>query len=191
MLRFADRRFYGNWWSSRDTVRYFSAWNHIIKHWIIEYTYVPLIKRGASPMTAGLLVSLGSALLHDYVYLMGPGFVIWVQIAVISAAIIPGLIVARIRQCFSRSPGDADATAGAETEGKGSEEKGSCFLLQVLGTTVISFFLLLEYWSRVNCPSGTAAAGNATLVHLVTDIVIPRSLSCLSFNFTIIPWMEA
>ena len=142
-------------------------------------------------MTAGLLVSLGSALLHDYVYLMGPGFLIWVQLAVISVALIPGLIVARIRQCFSRSPADSQAAAKAEAEGKGSEEKGSCFLLQVLGTTVISFFLLLEYWSRVNCPSTTAAAGNATLVHLMTDIVVPHSLSCLSFNFTVVPWMEA
>ena len=186
VLRFADRHFYGNWWSATDATALFKHWNLIIKHWIVDYVYAPLIKRGSSRLFAGTLVSLSSSVLHDYVYTIATGFLNPLSFYVFIVLMIPGLVVQAL--AGRRGPAPAsDQESGGEERGATSDKPGSHYSLQI--TLLMNFlltgtFAVVEYWSRVNCPLDAAAAGNATLAAIVTGFVVPRSLSCVSFDFT-------
>jgi len=67
LTRFADRRFYSDWWNAGDLAEYWRKWNHPIHHWLIRHIYFPLIRRKFSPDSAKLLTFLFSAVAHEYV----------------------------------------------------------------------------------------------------------------------------
>ncbi|RWS06668.1 Sterol O-acyltransferase 1-like protein [Dinothrombium tinctorium] len=42
MLRFADRMFYDEWWTSSQFSKYFRKWNLVVSDWLHTYLYQPI-----------------------------------------------------------------------------------------------------------------------------------------------------
>lgn len=66
MLRFADRRFYDDWWNCKNLMQYWQLWNLPVHYWFIRHVYNPLLKKGFSKQVANLTVFLISAVAHEY-----------------------------------------------------------------------------------------------------------------------------
>jgi diacylglycerol O-acyltransferase-1 len=67
LTRFADRRFYADWWNAGDLNEYWRKWNYPIHNWLGRHIYYPLIRRGLSTNTAKFLTFLVSAAFHEYI----------------------------------------------------------------------------------------------------------------------------
>ncbi|XP_040278317.1 sterol O-acyltransferase 2-like [Bufo bufo] len=76
MLRFADRRFYKDWWNSKSFSNYYRTWNVVVHDWLYYYVYQDLLwllkKRFRTGVT--LAVFLISATVHEYALTMSLGF---------------------------------------------------------------------------------------------------------------------
>lgn len=66
LLRFADRKFYGDWWNAQDIRRFWKAWNIPVHRWASRHIYNPLIKSGYNKIAAQLIVFAMSAFFHEY-----------------------------------------------------------------------------------------------------------------------------
>lgn len=67
LTRFADRRFYSDWWNSGNLAEYWRKWNYPIHNWLVRHVYYPLIRRKMNPEIARLFTFLVSAAFHEYV----------------------------------------------------------------------------------------------------------------------------
>lgn len=67
VTRFADRRFYSDWWNAGNLAEYWRKWNYPIHNWLIRHIYFPLIRRGLNDEIARLLTFMVSAIFHEYV----------------------------------------------------------------------------------------------------------------------------
>ncbi len=67
MTRFADRRFYSDWWNSGDLAEYWRRWNYPIHNWLVRHCYFPLIRRGYSSEVARFITFFVSAIFHEYI----------------------------------------------------------------------------------------------------------------------------
>ncbi|XP_069761956.1 sterol O-acyltransferase 2-like [Narcine bancroftii] len=76
MLRFGDRMFYKDWWTSTSFANYYRTWNVVVHDWLYSYIYTDFLRifgrrfRGA----AMLLVFILSALVHEYVLTLCLGY---------------------------------------------------------------------------------------------------------------------
>ncbi|KAH8359611.1 hypothetical protein KR093_007803, partial [Drosophila rubida] len=69
LLRFGDRMFYKDWWTSHTYDSYYRNWNVVVHDWLYEYVYRDVythIFKG-SKVAASLLVFMISALVHEQV----------------------------------------------------------------------------------------------------------------------------
>lgn len=69
ILRFADRRFYSDWWNSTNFSVYYRTWNIIVHDWLYLYVYKDLyeIVTRRNRVISQLLVFSLSALFHEYI----------------------------------------------------------------------------------------------------------------------------
>lgn len=69
MLRFADRKFYSDWWNSSNFSVYYRTWNVIVHDWLYLYVYKDLYEyvTGRNTVVSQLLVFSLSAIFHEYV----------------------------------------------------------------------------------------------------------------------------
>ena len=67
ITRFADRRFYSDWWNAGNLAEYWRKWNYPIHNWLVRHVYYPLIRRGINSDKARLLTFLVSAIFHEYI----------------------------------------------------------------------------------------------------------------------------
>ena len=67
ILRFGDRRFYGNWWSAPNMFVYFGKWNFVVNAWLSEYLYKPVIQFTGKRSVAVVTVFMVSGLFHDFI----------------------------------------------------------------------------------------------------------------------------
>jgi len=67
ITRFADRRFYSDWWNAGNLAEYWRKWNYPIHNWLVRHVYFPLIRRGFSDSLARLLTFTVSAIFHEYI----------------------------------------------------------------------------------------------------------------------------
>ncbi|XP_011185430.1 sterol O-acyltransferase 1 [Zeugodacus cucurbitae] len=69
LLRFGDRMFYKDWWTSHTYDAYFRNWNVVVHDWLYEYIYKDsynyLFKGSKLPAT--LMVFYTSALVHEHI----------------------------------------------------------------------------------------------------------------------------
>lgn len=42
LLRFADRQFYDDWWTTSSFHNYYRKWNLVVHDWLYSYSYAPL-----------------------------------------------------------------------------------------------------------------------------------------------------
>ena len=74
ILRFGDRQFYQDWWNARSFAQYYRKWNCVVHDWIYNYLYLPVLDAGY-PRTVAMAVVFGtSALIHEYIIIMGCKF---------------------------------------------------------------------------------------------------------------------
>ncbi len=66
LLKFADRKFYMDWWNCRSLEEYWKTWNLPVHFWFIRHMYNPILKRGYSKNAAMVAVFLISALAHEF-----------------------------------------------------------------------------------------------------------------------------
>jgi len=67
VTRFADRRFYSDWWNSGNLAEYWRKWNYPIHNWLVRHIYFPLVRRGIKSDLARLLTFTVSAIFHEYI----------------------------------------------------------------------------------------------------------------------------
>ncbi|KAK5078652.1 hypothetical protein LTR64_002933 [Lithohypha guttulata] len=65
LLRFGDRKFYGDWWNSTCLRNYWSTWNKPVYHFMRRHVYSPLVGRGWSHSSASTAVFVFSGFLHE------------------------------------------------------------------------------------------------------------------------------
>lgn len=65
LLRFGDRKFYGDWWNAASLGFYWREWNLPVHTWLVRHVYAPARKSGVSRQMAGLLTFLLSAVAHE------------------------------------------------------------------------------------------------------------------------------
>lgn len=65
IMRFGDRKFYGDWWNSPSVGAYWKTWNLPVYHFMARHIYSPLIGRGWSSNAASGMVFVISGLLHE------------------------------------------------------------------------------------------------------------------------------
>ncbi|KAM3727230.1 Sterol O-acyltransferase [Dirofilaria immitis] len=69
MLRYSDRQFYLNWWSSKSMAEYYRYWNLVVHEWLYAYIYRDISwmvggKKGL--FTAQTMVFFFSSIFHEY-----------------------------------------------------------------------------------------------------------------------------
>ena len=67
LLRFGDRKFYGDWWNASSLGFYWREWNLPVHTWLVRHVYAPARKKGMSKFVAGFLTFFVSAVAHEAV----------------------------------------------------------------------------------------------------------------------------
>ncbi|XP_001359810.2 sterol O-acyltransferase 1 [Drosophila pseudoobscura] len=69
LLRFGDRMFYKDWWTSHTYDAYYRNWNVVVHDWLYEYVYKDMYTHvfKGSKVAASLSVFMISALVHEQV----------------------------------------------------------------------------------------------------------------------------
>ncbi|KAK4881095.1 hypothetical protein RN001_004414 [Aquatica leii] len=69
MLKFGDRMFYKDWWTSSTYGRYYRTWNVIVHDWLYTYVYKDMyeVVVPKNKSIAKLMVFFFSAIVHEYI----------------------------------------------------------------------------------------------------------------------------
>ncbi|KAF2905173.1 hypothetical protein ILUMI_01000 [Ignelater luminosus] len=150
MLRFADRLYYKDWWTSSTYNRYYRTWNVVVHDWLYTYVYKDFyeIVTPKNKVVSKLMVFLLSAIFHDYVLGFGFGFCLPI--------LFFNFFGFGVLFNFYKIKPDM---------------LGNILLwyFNAVGMSMNSVFYSIEYHSRVNCP-----IENVT----IASYFIPRFLSC-------------
>jgi diacylglycerol O-acyltransferase 1 len=65
VMMFGDRCFYDDWWNSESFGTYWRTWNKPVYSLFKRHVYLPLVNRGWKGTSAGFMVFLASAILHE------------------------------------------------------------------------------------------------------------------------------
>ena len=68
ITRFADRRFYSDWWNAGGLAEYWRKWNYPIHNWLVRHCYYPMVRRGINSDLARFLTFMVSAIFHEYIF---------------------------------------------------------------------------------------------------------------------------
>uniref|UniRef100_A0A0N5AH49 O-acyltransferase n=1 Tax=Syphacia muris TaxID=451379 RepID=A0A0N5AH49_9BILA len=66
LLRFADRRFYLDFWNAETLSVFWKTWNIPVHRWAVRHLYKPMINMGFGKMSAAVAVFFVSAFFHEY-----------------------------------------------------------------------------------------------------------------------------
>lgn len=67
LLRFADRQYYHDWWTSTGLRGYYRKWNLIVKQWLFAYVFTTLHRRTGNRGLSSFAVMFISGVFHDYI----------------------------------------------------------------------------------------------------------------------------
>jgi sterol O-acyltransferase len=71
VLRFADRSFYSDWWTSTSFREFHRKWNSVVQDWIYFYLYRDLRSMFKRKFNCLLVIGVLTALAHEYILLLG------------------------------------------------------------------------------------------------------------------------
>lgn len=152
LLRFGDRKFYADWWTSSDYAEYFRKWNMVVSEWFYEYVYrefyVNIFKGSKTGST--LAVYLLSAILHEYVM----GYALQLCFPIMFMVFLLGGIFCMM------------------VANQGSKDTGNIivwFIIIISNILMVTLYCM-EYYTSKNCPKESYR-------HL-TDILVPHLWSC-------------
>lgn len=75
LLRFGDRLFYEDWWTSTGFLNFFRSWNIVVSDWLYTYIYKDVYELVfPSKSLAKLTVFVISALVHEWILYSALGF---------------------------------------------------------------------------------------------------------------------
>eukprot|EP00349_Pseudokeronopsis_sp_Brazil_P008646 CAMPEP_0202965528 /NCGR_PEP_ID=MMETSP1396-20130829/9471_1 /ASSEMBLY_ACC=CAM_ASM_000872 /TAXON_ID= /ORGANISM="Pseudokeronopsis sp., Strain Brazil" /LENGTH=304 /DNA_ID=CAMNT_0049688267 /DNA_START=838 /DNA_END=1752 /DNA_ORIENTATION=- len=97
IFRFADRRFYEDWWNVKDFGSYYRKWNIIVHEFLYYYVYQDSIRFTRGRLTvnqAKIFVFFLSALIHEFVVTCALGFFYPVLLLMFGG---PGVFLTKIK----------------------------------------------------------------------------------------------
>ena len=155
MLRFADRRFYSDYYTQHKYTEFFLKWNLLAQNWFYRYIYQPLnVMHGKK--IAGLATVVVSGILHDYCTVIGTGLLFPYYIIMFPICIFIAESVAKTM--------------------KNEENPRLREYLFINGLPVSQGFvhclMTLEYYCRQNCPAEEETS-------FFMDMITPRVISCI------------
>ncbi|KAF2905172.1 hypothetical protein ILUMI_00999 [Ignelater luminosus] len=150
MLRFADRLFYKDWWTSSTYDRFYRTWNVVVHDWLYTYVYKDFyeIVTPKNKVVSKLMVFFLSAIFHDYI--LGFAFGFYLPILFINFF---GFGVA-----FNFFKIKSDMFGNI-----------LFWYFTGIGMSINSTFYSIEFYSRFNCPIENVTIGS---------YFIPRFISC-------------
>ncbi|KAL7744283.1 hypothetical protein ACLKA6_001681 [Drosophila palustris] len=133
LLRFGDRMFYKDWWTSHTYDSYYRNWNVVVHDWLYEYIYRDVythIFKG-SKLASSLLVFLISALVHEQV--LGFGLQVFFPVMFVCFGVVGVSLVFIMRSA--------------------PKTLGNIFLWfsLILGNGIIISLYSMEYYAKRNC----------------------------------------
>ncbi|XP_075242961.1 sterol O-acyltransferase 1-like isoform X2 [Convolutriloba macropyga] len=160
MLRFADRIFYRDWWTSTSYGQYYRTWNVVVHDFLKAYImydseilFVKLfgIKRSKNVHFLSILtVFLVSALVHEYVIIMAAGFFFPILFIMFSGCGFWFMILVQNNR-FDRF------------------QNTIFWFLLTIGMGVLICWYSQEWYAQQNCPHKG---------EFLMDYLIPRSVAC-------------
>ncbi|XP_055385783.1 sterol O-acyltransferase 1 [Condylostylus longicornis] len=149
IMRFADRMFYRDWWTSGNYTAYYRHWNIVVHDYLYEYIFrdIYYLTNGSKKL-ATIAVFLTSAIIHEVILSFGLRFVYPVMIFFF--IIIGGMLIL-LTSRLSQTAGNIIILAGC-----------------AMGNGMMMAFYFMEYYARQNCQIGNK----------FTDYFIPISLYC-------------
>lgn len=173
VLRFGDRRFYGNWWSAPNLCMGFGWWNYVLNSWLVEYAHKPVIHWTGSRPVAGAVVFAVSAFLHDYVMSAALGFM-FTMWTIAGFFLIPGFLLWVRARPRTASLYRVTPVPTTDENGERGQPLNLCFFLTLFTiVTVLAFLTAGEYFAHQNCrPNGETWYWK----------VLPRFFTCLMLH---------
>ncbi|KAF7493436.1 Sterol O-acyltransferase 1 [Sarcoptes scabiei] len=151
LLRFGDRKFYDDWWSSTTLKEYYRKWNLIVQDWIFLYLYCPAYSTFANKVTAANFVVFVSAIFHELI------------ITVSLRTFFPALFI-------FFATGSYISYIMASRFPKNAIQNILFMLNTIIGWGLLTTLYSLEWYSRINCP-----APSSSWIYFV----IPRFITCI------------
>jgi hypothetical protein len=152
LLRFGDRRFYSDYYTTTEIGIYFRKWNLIIQGWLYRYVFVEFASLLENSMTTIFVLSF-SGIMHDLLMFSLSGLFLPVY------AINFPLVIAVSKIYLTNS-----------------SSLGKFLILPVCNIfqSLLHFFFLVEFYSRKNCPLHDE--------YTLSAILTPRTFSCLAID---------
>ncbi|CAH1100713.1 unnamed protein product [Psylliodes chrysocephalus] len=131
LLRFGDRQFYKDWWTSLSLAEYFRTWNIVVQDWLYAHVYWDVYQLTNSKIAGKLTVFLISVVVHEWVmtYIFG-FFYPALSYSFLTAVIVSFIKIPKFR--FSNL---------------------IFWYLITFGSGIINSLCTLEYYARVNQPA--------------------------------------
>ncbi|XP_026495361.2 sterol O-acyltransferase 2 [Vanessa tameamea] len=149
MLKFGDRLFYEDWWTTSRFSYYYRAWNRIVHAWLHHHIHRPLAPRVGRAMSI-LTVFLLSAVVHEVILALSFGFfypVMMIEFGVFGLLMLP-----------------LTATTGLRFP---SALNLLMWLSFFIGNGLLWSLYAMEHFSRKNCPKSES-----------DSFFVPKSWSC-------------
>ena len=157
MTRFADRKFYDDWWNSRTFSVFYRKWNGVVHDFIHAYLYSDMIEfLHLSKLTSLLLSFIISALIHEYLVCVAMGFFLPILAILFTG---PGLIFILL------------------TKNKtGRVWNIFMWLMLTTGNAMLMVSYMREYFMRSHGPITDSISNKAFNEMGINDYFIPRTL---------------
>lgn len=151
ILKFADRKFYADWWNCTNYSNYYRTWNIVVHEWLYFYIYrdcYQYVFKKNAPMCQ-LMVFITSVLFHEYVVAYTVRFFYPVMILFFGFIGVPCSLIWKEKSAM-----------------------GNMFLLFSLscGMGMMISLYMIEYFARINCPDTSSGEW--------WDLFVPRSFRC-------------
>ncbi|KAJ8725563.1 hypothetical protein PYW08_003746 [Mythimna loreyi] len=134
MLKFGDRLFYEEWWTTSRFSLYYRRWNRVVHSWLRDHIYLPLAPYAGRPL-ATFTVFFVSSIAHELVLALSFGFfypVLLVEFGVLGVIMVP-----------------ITATAGRRFPNAFNLIMWLGFFI---GNGILWSLYPMEYFARRNCP---------------------------------------
>nr|AIN34701.1 fatty alcohol acetyltransferase [Agrotis segetum] len=149
MLRFGDRLFYEDWWTTSRFSLYYRRWNRVVHSWLRDHIYLPLAPYFGRPL-ATFAVFFVSSIAHEVILALSFGFfypVLLVEFGILGVIMVP-----------------LTATAGRRFPNVFNVIMWLGFFI---GNGILWSLYPMEYFARRNCPPSEN-----------DSFFVPKSWSC-------------
>ena len=164
LTRFADRKFYDDWWNSRTFSVFYRKWNGVVHDFIHAYLYSDMVEILKLPKLLALVLSfLVSALVHEYLVCLAMGFFLPILATLFTG---PGLVFILL------------------TKNKtGRIWNIFMWLMLTTGNAMLMVLYMREYFMRSHGPAIDMASKRAYSDMGINDFFIPRTLRIQFLDF--------